>query len=189
MKNPSTPVQGAKWGLLVSFLAVFALVSVFVITGCSDNPLDSSAVVTTESTFFDQPFDEVAFAKVTSTTEVINSSAYLTDETGGTVPLTPHWFEVLPQSFPADTMFTVLIVSVDDASVVYDFGPDGLVFSEAATLHISVTSLYGKRATEVSFYWLNETTNLWELQGVYKADAAGYAHVPIEHFSKFGIKS
>ncbi len=54
-----------QWGLLVSFVAIFALISGLYLPGCSQNPATSPdlSLSQDEVSFFELPFDESALEK------------------------------------------------------------------------------------------------------------------------------
>lgn len=67
---------------------------------------------------------------------------------------------------------------------IYDFGPDGLVFSNAATLTLATDKAKG---TSLSLYWYNPTTGAWEWQQTSQVGGDGKIQFAIWHFSKYGI--
>ncbi|MEW6411324.1 MAG: hypothetical protein AB1483_02495 [Candidatus Zixiibacteriota bacterium] len=188
--------RAAKWGLLVSFVAVFALMSGLYLPGCSQNPTTSSDLNLSqdETNFFELPFDESALAKkVTDPTvdvEIALGEGLVTVDGGGVIEVgTKHLFTVAPMSVYTNTLISAEITRIEEDGIVtaiYEFGPHGTVFSLPAVLQIDAKTLFDKGTKSINFYYLNEQTNLWELQGQYPVDDNGYAHVPVYHFSKYG---
>ena len=203
MRDKLIQSGAARWGLLVSLVAVFALISGLCLPGCSENPNSSleTNLSQDETSFFDEPFDEVSFAKKVEDpnvdVEVLFGEELCTVLDGGTLVVGTagnyHELVIEPDALLADTVIRVEITKVDDRNenvqLVYEFWPDGLVFSTPATLRLNVAKVLGKRATCVDFYYLNENAGLWEFQGTYCADPlTGIADIPVEHFSRWGIE-
>jgi len=204
MGNKLIQSRVAKWGLLVSLVAVFALISGLCLPGCSDNPATSSDINLSqdETSFFDQPFDEVVFARAveleaTIDVETLFGEAVFTSVDGGELVIGTagnfHYFSMQPNSMPYDATISLEIMKIDskkndDVAVIYEFKPDGLEFLIPAELGINVAKVLGKRATCVKWYYLNEQTGVWQYQGEYCADPDGFARIPIEHFSRYGAE-
>ncbi|UCG60527.1 MAG: hypothetical protein JSV52_09335 [Candidatus Zixiibacteriota bacterium] len=195
----------AKWGLLISALAVFALISGLYLPGCSENPAIPSGTDLSqdETSFFDQPFDEAAFARAVELqavvdVEVLYEEGLFTSLDGGEIVIGTagnfQEFVVYPYSVPYDVTISLEITSLqskknDDVAIVYEFKPDGLEFLIPAELKINVAKVLGKRATCLRWYYLNEQTGIWVYQGQFCADPeTGFATVPVEHFSRYGAE-
>ncbi len=192
----------ARWGLLVSLVAVFALISGLYLPGCSENPTSSleTNLSQDETSFFDLPFDEASLAKrvdaLKGEAEAWYGEELFTVLDGGTMVIGAagniHEFVLEPGALPADTVIRVAITKIEykknHISVLYEFRPDGLVFSTPATLRVNVVKVLGKKATNVDFYYLNEDAGRWEFQGTYYADPlTGIADIPVGHFSRWGM--
>ncbi len=67
---------------------------------------------------------------------------------------------------------------------LYDFGPNGLAFTKAATLTLSTNLAKG---TVLTLYWYNPSTGQWEVQAQSTVKNDGSVEFPIWHFSKYGI--
>ena len=184
---------------IAACLMVIGVVSLgMILSGCSDNGL----VINNDSSedyvsFFEQSYYPDAVARpgdmVDASFRFVQSK--LTADRGGVIALNEdenlEAFVVFPESFLADTTFTVAVTKLvtDDGEVpiIYDFGPDGLVFSKPAIIRLNVGELFGKNVTSVVTYWLNESTNLWEADGILEVDDSGMVYKPIAHFSIYGV--
>ena len=201
MFNSVVQSRAAKWGLLASVLAVFALFSGIYLPGCSDNPATSteSSLSQDDVSFFDLPFDDGTLAKVVQdeTTEldiVLAEESCSVDDGGSFIigdKVKLYEFIVPPGALPYDANISVEILEIKTkvsgaVDVIYDFAPDGLVFNTPAYLLVNVKKVLGPKALSLRFFYLNEQTNLWEFQGEYFPGADGVACVPIIHFSKYG---
>jgi hypothetical protein len=203
MRDKLIQSRAAKWGLFISFVAVFALISGLYLPGCSNNPATSSETTASQdqTNFFDLPFDEAAFAKILEdpnvNVEVLSAEELCTVEDGGTISVGTagnfYEFLLLPYTLETDVIVTMEIIKVEtkpsgQVRVIYDFSPDGLVFPVPAILWVDVAKVLGKRATCADLYYLNEQTGQWEFQGRYCVDpVTEKVGFPIEHFSKYGI--
>ena len=148
------------------------------------------------------PFDETSLAKAADDPnidlDVITDNELFSAIDGGTLVVGTtgnlHELVVAPLSLTVDTVITVEVTKIDtknreQCQVIYDFQPDGLVFSTPATLRVNVARVLGKKATCANLYYLNENTGRWEFQGTYCADPlTGFAEMPVPHFSKWGIE-
>lgn len=195
--------RAAKWGLLISFLAVFALITGLCLPGCSENPSTSSDTILPEDdvSFFDQPFDEVQYARLVELAAVDEDILFgelpIVADDGGTIVVGTkgnyHEFEVPPGALPYNEIIRVEIIKVeskkDEIAVIYDFDPDGLVFNTSAYLKIDVAKVLGKRATSANLYYLDESvdTPRWILYDSANAGPDGVAVFSIDHFSKYGV--
>jgi len=212
-------MQGAttiqKVGPLIFFLALTAFSLVFVLTGCDSGPLSLEQLDQQEETgFFDLPYNPEAMAKSDQfTVDTVESyQSLITVEEGGVVILSStesvelrtyddgtdsdalvDVFVVQPYSIATDE-FLVLevtkIVTYDgEMPIIFDCSPDGLVFSNPAILLINVWENFGKTATGINLYWLDEETGEWVFEAQIDADpVTGQAPALIHHFSKYGIE-
>lgn len=110
---------------------------------------------------------------------------------GGTLELQMRGFKsklsIPKKALSTDVTITVegFLVSTPDWDVLlYDFGPDGLVFNLPAALEVDAGQL--KDGTILHLYWLNPASDVWELQEevVVKGHKIKF---DIHHFSKYGI--
>lgn len=187
--------------VVVACLTILGIISLgMVLSGCSDNGL----VINNDSSddfvsFFDQPYYPDAVAK---RADIVDASfgyveSKLAAASGGVIALNENEdveaFVVLPGSFVADTTFTVMVTKLvtDDGEtpMIYDFGPDGLVFSKPAILRLNLGVLFGKNVKAIDLFLLNKQTNEWEYVLSSDADDSQIAYVPVEHFSTYSTKS
>jgi hypothetical protein len=183
----------ASWRPFAPLVVILALVVIFGLPGCSDKPLDVNTSQE-DISFFDLPFDDNALAKgrPVSYDAVYRTEDYLTVEDGGLIEINSHdgafTFVVEPYSFPEDTRFTVAVYIVEDTpektTIVYEFGPDGLVFTEPAHLILNADVVAAMGAQSTDFFYLSG--NKWIYQGTYFRDKDNQFVIPIEHFSKYG---
>lgn len=68
-------------------------------------------------------------------------------------------------------------------ATVFDFGPDGLEFSNPATLSLETARAEG---SVLRLYWWNDSVGRWELQESCVVSNGG-VHFSVHHFSKYGI--
>lgn len=198
MKYNSFPLRNSRRVVVACLILAGVLSLGIILSGCSDNGF----VINNDSSddyvsFFDQPYYPDAVAKPTGITDA--SFKYvekrLAAEQGGVIALNEdenlEAFVVLPVSFLNDTTFTVsvtrLVTEDGEMPIIYEFGPDGLVFSKAAVLRLNATELFGKNVSSVVSYWLNENTNLWEFDEVLEVDDSGAIYKSIPHFSAYGL--
>jgi hypothetical protein len=199
MKSKPTNLRVMAGGTLAFFLALMAFSSLVILTGCNNGPLSVEEVQPQDQTsFFDLPFDPEAMAKRVDVDITIDTIAlyenYITVEEGGLIILgeseAADAFVVQPLSFASDTSFVLEVTKLTTADgempILYDCEPDGLVFSKPAVLLINAWEDFGKNTESVILYWLNEATNMWEVQDTLAVDATGRAPALISHFSKYG---
>lgn len=203
MRDKTIQSGATKWGSLMMFLAMFALLAGLYLPGCSDGPTTSPDVTLSqdETSYFDEPFDEVEFARLVDLAAVDDEYLYgeelLSVVDGGSIVIGTagnfHEFYVPPGALSQPTLIQMEILKVekkDNIVAVYDFGPDGLVFLQSAWLIVDPAKLLGKKATCVDFYYLDEGVNpaVWVLQGTYCVDPfTQKCAIPVDHFSKYGI--
>jgi len=203
MNNQQTRPWAAKWGILISFVAVFALVFGLYLPGCSNNPVTSPDTLSQDETsFFDQPLDDAQYAKLVDlaaeTEEYLWGEDLFTALDGGSLVIGTngnfHEFLIPAGALPYTTEIRVEIITVEgkkgDVALIYDFSPDGLVFLQPAYLIVDPAKLLGKKATCIDFYYLDESVSpaVWTLQGTYCVDSQNnLVTVPVYHFSRYGI--
>jgi hypothetical protein len=199
MKSKPTNLRVMAGGALAFFLAIMAFSSLVMLSGCDGGPLSvEEAQPQDQTSFFDLPFDPEAMAKRVDVDIIIDTIAlyenYITVEEGGLIVLgeseAADAFVVQPLSFPYDTSFmlevTKIVTADGEMPIIYDCQPDGLVFTKPAVLLINAWKDFGKNTESVILYWLNEATNMWEVQDTILVDPAGKAPALITHFSKYG---
>jgi len=68
--------------------------------------------------------------------------------------------------------------------VLYDFGPDDLVFAKACKLKL--ITRFAKN-TVLRLYWFNPETGRWEVEQRGEVDKKGVVEFEVHHFSKYAI--
>ncbi|MEW6411326.1 MAG: hypothetical protein AB1483_02505 [Candidatus Zixiibacteriota bacterium] len=192
MRGKQSANRIGGWRLFAPLIAICVLVLVLALPGCSDKVAEVNSSED-QVNFFDLPFDEEALAKRSSLYEAVywTWDRILVDE-GGVIDVPggqgAFSFEIEANSFPMDTVFEirVCVVESDVASpvILYEFCPDGLVFSKPARLVLDadVVASFGQQF--VDFYYL--LGNKWVYQGTYYADEEGVIAIDVHHFSKYG---
>lgn len=170
--------------LLGGGLALFA--AILVISACSTNsPLDSNLPQTASA---DKFISYSGGSQVTSTYD----SALIEKDDGGVIDIVSgpyeHQFVVQAGALDQDTQIwvktykdTVLGKSV----LVFEFGPDGLVFKEASNLLVDMGEI-NSRASSAKLYYFDPSAGRW----VYLSSSPvvdGVAAFDINHFSKYAI--
>ncbi|MEW6411323.1 MAG: hypothetical protein AB1483_02490 [Candidatus Zixiibacteriota bacterium] len=206
--------------LLVTALALSGLFALVILQSCDNSlDYGEEALSQDATSFFDQPFYDDALAKRTDIVidETFTVSSLISAADGGVVLLDvvdavsslefdgvestervsadlAEAFIIMPLSFAYDTVFQIQVTKIvtadEETPVIYDFGPDGLVFSRPAVLRINAFENFGKNTLSVCLYWLNEASNAWELEEEVPVDPnTGLAYFEIDHFSKYGTGS
>ena len=189
-------------GRIVALTLVLVALPLMVFMGCSNNPL---APDTTQSNqagdFFSQTWPEGGLGKTAAayatllSLETDMSSNSVEPETGGSVPVdlpsaATGEFKVEPgaQSEAAEVTIKSSELFFEDGTkaVVFECGPDGLVFNPAALMTVDA-SVLGDGVKFVYLYWLNEPTGEWVPQGKFLVKRDGTVDLPIGHFSRYGI--
>jgi hypothetical protein len=67
---------------------------------------------------------------------------------------------------------------------VYDFGPEGLVFRPAATLHLKTNLPLN---SVLKLFYFNPVVGEWQLQQALRVDNNGVVSFKLHHFSKYAI--
>ncbi len=210
----------SQYVILLSALAIVGLFSSVILQSCGNSLDSAEEALSQEETsFFDQPFYDDALAKRTDIVvdETFTVFAVISTSDGGVLlldaaePQSELEFDgiesterisvdlaealiIMPNSFSYDTVFQAQVTKIttadEESPVIYDFGPDGLIFSRPAVLRINAFEDFGKKTTSVCLYWLNENTNAWEIQSEVAVDLnTGLAYFEIHHFSKYGTGS
>lgn len=99
-----------------------------------------------------------------------------------------HSFAVQPNAISADARISVKSYkdNVNGAdAIVFEFGPDGLVFSQAAELNFQMSEL-SSRATSAKLLYYDPNAKGWVLQAN-QSVVDGHVDFSIYHFSKYAI--
>ncbi len=195
MKSKQGGLRVARGWLVTPLVTTLILAVVFGLPGCSDKPLNVEPTQD-EIGFFDLPFDDEAIAKRSVSYEAVYKCFQeLSAEEGGTIEVPgsngAFSFVVAPNSFPADTVIEIEIYIIDDdeisPTVIYEFKPDGLVFSEPAKLVVNTKVVAGLNSESVGFYYL--MGNRWVYQGTFfSTDGVDEIIIEVPHFSKWGTE-
>ncbi len=164
--------------------------------GCDNNDLVVDNNTANEVNFFDLAYDSDGLSKRTDISDIQVSwfDSRVSADQGGIIAfaegLEAHAFVVVAGSISADTTIKVEVSRIEttdgNTSFVYEFGPDGLVFSRPAVLRLNVRELFGASVSAMSLYGLDEDAGVWMHLGTYHADAQDIVCAPIGHFSDYG---
>ena len=173
---------------------ITAAVSLLFVIGCSDNlsvnpngidPQQSPSAAASARWYL--PSGGCSGVEtITETTELI------TKDDGGEITITrddyEHIFKVDPNA--VDENVEISVKSYQDKvwgekAIIFEFGPDGLVFEKAATLSFEMAEL-DSRASSAKLFYYNPTYKIWVLTS-YRAVKDGIVEFDIEHFSKYAI--
>ncbi len=181
----------SKWLKGLSIVSSFAvLAAILIIAGCSQNLSLEPNSPQTLSLNKDLALSGSSSDPLSST---VSAEKDISADLGGTIVIDRdgyrHEFTVQALSISGDTHFTV--VSSKDRiglkeAVVFEFGPDGLVFSTPADLIFEIAELNAK-ASSAKLYYYDPGTGKWVYQGSSLIDGSGKAVFPISHFSKYAI--
>ena len=199
---------------LLTFAAILAGVaaSVLLLAGCSDSPLapvvsrgGSDAIQFVESQYGSDPLAAVNDSTKTRGGPLAAggswylASAYDTayvDKAGGTIYLDfggpTSTLEIPDDAVCSSGGSCVVMVTAHAAEFttpygplfLYDFGPDGLTFTKPCELKVNTGLSPGQI---VSLFWLNPSTNVWELLKQVKVLEQGEIKFTVTHFSQYGI--
>ena len=125
-------------------------------------------------------------------TQSVLDEAVIDADDGGVIDIERdaylHQFEVPAGAIDEDTKITVESykgkVGVKDA-IIFDFGPDGLVFKEPANLKFEMAEL-DARALSAKLHYFDPDLNRWVFQKSSTVED-GVAEFSIYHFSKYAI--
>ncbi len=168
------------------------LLSFLIIFGCSDLPnkpqTGHSSLVELESIMagpsvdvlneFDQPAVENNNVTVIS---------------GGTISIpvdanSSAEFNVPPRAVGSDVTITIdvtrHITRDGERALIFEFGPDGLIFSKSAILTIDAGAFIDSTVNSVAWYYYNPETGKLELQDVYDVKN-GKVEISVDHFSRY----
>lgn len=184
---------------------IAVLASAFLLLGCSDMPSapavsqsDLKGIAYVESRLGSDPFatldsvghDASALGKLIGTIYSDNDTVQANAE-GGTIDLllgnAVSSLEIPENALSTSVLVTVVALQVPTPYgdvTLYDFGPDGLSFSEPAVLTLE-TDL--PKGTVLHLSWFDPATDRWEFQESAETDLNGKVEFHIRHFSKYGI--
>jgi hypothetical protein len=171
----------------VGGMAVIFLVALLVFGGCSNNsPMQPNLPQSTGLDKLIATGDPLQFS------QPVMDAAYIDADDGGVIEIAResyiHEFVVDAGALGENTEITVKSwrdkISAGDV-IVFEFGPDGLVFSKAAHLRFEIAEL-NERAASAKLYHFDPDRKNWILQESSQVDN-GIAEFPIYHFSKYAI--
>lgn len=170
---------------LVGGLIVLAALLAF--SGCSNNaPMDPNLPQSGELGRF------IPFGNPLESSQSVFDEGAIDADNGGVINIErdayQHQFEVDAGALDEDTQITVesyLDKIGGKEVVVFDFGPDGLVFKKAAHLKFEMAEL-NARASSAKLYYFDKDRSKWIYQGS-SAVKHGVAEFSIHHFSKYAI--
>ncbi len=171
---------------LVGFIVV--LVAALAFNGCSDNSILGPE--TDPNSGFEKivPFAQPADME----SDCVETEGMISALEGGVMPIVrgefEHRFSVPAQGLKEDVLITIdsyLTVCEGRDAIVFEFGPDGLVFDRAATLDFNMAELNPEAETARLFYFYPQY-QAWVLQGM-RPVRNGRVAFDIHHFSKYAI--
>lgn len=185
-----------RWFIGMTFVAAFAA-SVFLLSGCGETPMSQvvpdaglEALEHVDHTYGDVfAEDPGASAKLLSNL-LRDVDLLLTGEDGGLLSV-DLGSKKATLDIPAGAVNEPVLIVMDAVQVpglfgettLFDFGPDGLVFSSPATLTLETNKSNG---SALRLYWWNPDGLRWELQESATV-GDGKVSFTIHHFSKYGI--
>ncbi len=170
---------------LVGGLVVLAALLVF--NGCSNNaPTEPNLPQITDLDRLELGGGSLEPAEVELDEELISA------DDGGIIEIEhcgySHEFIVEAGAIDDDTRITIKTSKEEirgEAVIVFEFGPDGLVFKEAAKLKFQMAEL-NARAVSAHLYFFNPRLNRWTYESSSRI-SGGFAEFEIHHFSKYAI--
>jgi hypothetical protein len=165
-----------KLAVPVLFITALAFV------GCSDNP-----VIGTDNTETGQ-LNRIFL----SPTDFVEVEQLIHARTGGDISVNraeyEHIFSVEPEAIDQDELITIRSVEEEvdgHNAITFEFGPEGLIFHESATLEIEIGEL-NESAASAKLYYLDPNINHWVLIDERRVED-GIVSFDIHHFSKYAI--
>lgn len=179
------------------FAACFALlVGLFILGGCDNGPPTMSQQETSQAIGLahwggdcwpdrpDQP----------DLQEVVPNQALISSAAGGTIAIgsgyRPTKFIVPAGALDSDTQISI-VTSRDrlfwKPCVIFEFGPDGLVFRKPVTLDADMSDI-NPYARFAKLYYYSPQRHEWIFQGIRPVEK-GRVKFAISHFSKYAISS
>jgi hypothetical protein len=166
---------------------LIVLAALFVFNGCSNNaPMQPNLPQSSDLSRL------IAMGGLPESTQSITDATVIDAGCGGVVEIERetymHRLEVDAGAIDEDTEITVESyegkIGARDA-IIFDFGPDGLIFKKAATLKFEMAELNDK-ASAAKLHYFDPDLSMWVLQKSSQVKN-GVAEFPIYHFSKYAI--
>ncbi len=163
------------------------LAAAFVFLGCSSqSPMESNLPQVTNLSKMDLGGRSLEPEEVELDQELI------TADDGGEIEIDRgdfvHEFEVEAGAISEDVEITVKTyrdkIGLNEV-IVFEFGPDGLVFGKAATLEFQIAEL-NAAALSAKLFYFDPDLKKWIYQGSSVVNG-GIAEFAIHHFSKYAI--
>jgi hypothetical protein len=168
-------------GILLS-LALFS--AIVVVTGCSSNaPSSPMAYSTSELT-----------KRLPENLDIVEVSKLVSPAVTDTIKIIKK-ISIDKFIVPAGALSTAKTISIKATKdkaisgadrLVFEFGPEGLVFNSAAHLNVDMAQL-DSAATSASLYYFDPNVNSWVLQCTVAVDH-GRVDFSVYHFSKYAIE-
>lgn len=166
--------------ILSGGLALLAVV--LIISGCSNNSPVNPAMP--------QAPELGLQVQLSSTTTV--DAVLISKSVGGVIQIERkdyvHTFTVPANAISSNTLISVKSsdqIVLGEKMIVFEFGPDGLIFSKSAVLSFEMAEL-SAQASSGKLYYLDPSSGKWVYQG--SSDVSnGVANFNINHFSKYAI--
>lgn len=162
---------------------VVALAAVVVMAGCSNQSI--LAPDNGQDTSLNRCLPVVPMAE-TEVSQLVSASD------GGVISISQdgynHAFVVAEGGLDEDAFITANVESGyinGQKAVVFQFGPDGLVFKSASKLEFDMGAVNPK-ASSAYLYYFDESVGKWVIQSAQRVDK-GVAIFDIYHFSKYAI--
>ena len=166
---------------------LIVLAALFALNGCSNNtPMEPNLPQSADMSRL------IGMGGSVESTQSVLDEAVIDADDGGVIDIERdvylHQFEVPAGAIDEDTKITVESckgkVGVKDA-IIFDFGPDGLLFKKAANLKFEMAEL-DARASSAKLHYFDPDLSRWVFQ---KSSLVknGVAEFPIYHFSKYAI--
>ena len=172
------------------FGGLAVVLTLFFVIGCSNNtPVQPNVPNSLEMGRLNLDKDLVV---ASSGYETFDSS-YIDRDEGGEIEVergsAVHVFNILPNSISQDTLITIHTYNDDvlkDDKIVFEFGPDGLLFASSSLLEFD-TAEFKEEVRQVKLYYFDPAQDEWVLSQTVNVDQNGIAQFIIPHFSKYAI--
>jgi len=171
------------------FGGLAVVLTLFFVIGCSNyTPLQPDDPNPVELGRLDQ---KLTLGEEGKPLEVFNSKLIKKDD-GGTIEIERdiyfHEFIIEPKAIEENTLITIRSINEEilgNTMILFDFGPDGLEFSESAILRFDMNELREDAYTARLYYYHPEEED-WVYQ--YSVEVQDdIAEFEIDHFSKYAI--
>lgn len=200
-RNRSNWNRVGRWFVGATFLVAFTA-SVLLLSGCGDSPVapiggeeSLGALHHIEQNHGDLLVQDSSGASPKLLGNLLRNVFYaleslLIGDDGGLLSLVlgdkTATFEVPAGALENNALIVMKAVKAPTPwgeATVFDFGPDGLVFSKPSTLSLETDRADG---STLRLFWWNEAARRWELQESCVVEG-GCVHFSVNHFSKYGI--